>query len=115
MGRRGTDLDKAIENALRRATWRDGATLVQYDDGSFDAIPPVYLTEVMWIGYKHVQKDLGNIRDWVLDAGLYFPLKESEVRWLKERVRKECSKESVGIQPATQEVRAPAIELTPRR
>jgi hypothetical protein len=89
MGRRGTTLDQAIEKALDRATWRDGATLVQYDDDSFDAIPPIYLTEVMWIGYKHVIRNLGNIRDWVLDAGLHFPLKEGEVEELKDRIRRE--------------------------
>jgi len=89
MTKRGTNLDQAIENALRRATWREGATVVQYNDGSFDAIPPIYLTEVMWIGYQHVKRDLGNIRDRVFESSLYLPLKASEIKGLKNRVRKE--------------------------
>ncbi len=108
-------MDQAIENALRRATWRDGATVIQYDDGSFDAIPPVYLTEVMWIGYQHVKKDLGNIRDRVFDAGLYFPLTENEIRSLKNQIRKEFVEESAELNPVTEETSSTVIRPTPRR
>ena len=94
MRKMGTNLDKAIEKALRRATWRDGANLIQYDDGSFDAIPPIYLTEMIWIGYQHVERDLGNVRDRAFDAGLYFPLREEEVAWLKDQIHKEFLAES---------------------
>ncbi|MFO7917592.1 MAG: hypothetical protein R6V13_05900 [Anaerolineae bacterium] len=93
MRKMGTNMDQAVEKALRRATWRDGANLIQYDDGSFDAIPPAYLTEVIWIGYQHVERDLGNVRDWVFDAGLYFPLEESDVQWLKDQIQKEFVEE----------------------
>lgn len=115
MSKRGTSLDQAIENALRRATWRDGATVIQYDDGSFDAIPPVYLTEVMWIGYQHVKKDLGNIRDRVFDAGLYFPLTEDEIRALKHQIREEFTTESTESNAATEKNSAPVIRPTLRR
>lgn len=93
MRKMGTNLDRAIEKALNRATWREGANLIQYDDGSFDAVPPIYLTEVIWIGYQHVERDLGNVRDRVFDAGLHFPLLEDEIKWLKEQIRQDCRKE----------------------
>ncbi|MFP3895357.1 MAG: hypothetical protein ACLFV5_00760 [Anaerolineales bacterium] len=115
MNKRGTSLDQAIANALRRATWRDGATLIQYDDGSFDAIPPIYLTEVMWIGYQHVKKDFGNIRDWVFDAGLYFPLTEGEIRMLKDQICKECTEEPAEVDTLPKEIFAPVIRPTLRR
>jgi len=115
MSKRGTNLEQAIENALRRATWRDGATLVQYDDGSFDAVPPIYLTEVMWIGYQHVRRDLGNIRDRVFEAGLHFPLNENEIKGLKERIRKEFLKEKTRLNSRAQRRPSPSVKSVLRR
>ena len=89
MHKRGKSLGEAVQEGLRNWAWRDGVTLVQYDDGSFDSIPPDYLTQIIWVGYKHVERDLGNLRNRALDAGLDFPLRESEVRWLTDRIREE--------------------------
>ncbi len=89
MRKMGKSLEEAVEKGLRNWAWRDGVTLVQYDDGSFEAIPPGYLTEIIWVGYEHVERDLGNLRNRALDAGLDFPLTEPEVRWLTDRIRDE--------------------------
>lgn len=89
MHKRGKSLKEAVQEGLRNWAWRDGVTLVQYDDGSFDSIPPDYLTQIIWVGYKHVERDLGNLRNRALDAGLEYPLTDSEVRWLTDRIRDE--------------------------
>lgn len=89
MGKRGKSLEKAVKKGLRNWAWRHGVTLVQYDDGSFDSIPPDYLTEIIWVGYEHVERNLGNLRNQALNAGLDFPLTESEVQWFTERIREE--------------------------
>ncbi|MFP3896007.1 MAG: hypothetical protein ACLFV5_04085 [Anaerolineales bacterium] len=96
MRKMGKSLEEAVEKGLRNWAWRDGVTLVQYDDGSFEAIPPGYLTEIIWVGYEHVERDLGNLRNRALDAGLDFPLTEPEVRWLTDCIRDELVR-----QPAT--------------
>jgi hypothetical protein len=98
MRKMGKSLEEAVQEGLRNWAWRDGVTLVQYDDGSFDSIPPDYLTQIVWVGYKHVDRDLGNLRNRALDAGLEYPLTESEVRWLTGQIRREVSEEaSVGV------------------
>lgn len=94
MYKRGKSLEKAVREGLRNWAWRHGVTLVQYDDGSFEAIPPGYLTEIIWVGYQHVERDLGNLRNHALNAGLDFPLSESEVRWLTDCIRENVLEES---------------------
>ncbi|MFO7917647.1 MAG: hypothetical protein R6V13_06190 [Anaerolineae bacterium] len=90
MRKRGKRLEEAVREGLRKWTWRHGVTLVQYGDGSFEVIPPDYLTEIIWVGYEHVERVFGNLRNRALDAGLDFPLEESEVRWLTNRIREEA-------------------------
>lgn len=82
-------LERAVYDAvIHHRQWMNGAAIIEYTDGAFDAVPIPYLTDISWElrdQLKCVLYELVNLEDWVgPDSGLEDPanLDVDTVLWL---------------------------------
>ena len=60
----GTTLRAAVDEAAQSCSrWMGGAVIVEYDDGSFDAVPQPYLIDISWCGRGHVAREVCHLTD----------------------------------------------------
>jgi len=94
---RGIKAQEAAYEALDKMERWGEAALVHYDDGSFDAVPAAYLTDVSWSGKGHVDGyvivyDLVGLscdeRNW----GALF---EMERQWAARRLVERCLRSAI--------------------
>ena len=55
----------AREAVMNHRRWIGGAVVVRYTDGSYDAVPAPYLTDISWSGRNDMAARVAEVRDLV--------------------------------------------------